>query len=43
VDTITVCVHIQRDPDNPAGRSLSGIDMLEGLTPTGEWDLSPLG
>jgi type IV secretion system protein VirB11 len=43
VDTITVCVHIQRDPDNPAGRSLSGIDMLEGLTASGAWDLSPLG
>ena len=43
VDAITFCVHIQRDPDNPAGRSLSGIDMLAGLTPSGEWDPSPLG
>jgi type IV secretion system protein TrbB len=42
-DTITVCVHIQRDPRHPGGRSLTGIDILEGLTPTGGWDLQPFG
>lgn len=38
--TINICVHIRRDPLHPAGRSLSGIDFVEGLTATGGWNLS---
>src|SRR5450432_411274 len=29
--TIDICVHIQRDPRHPAGRSLSGIDRVVGI------------
>lgn len=40
--TINLCVHIQRDPKHPAGRSLSGIDRVSGLRPDGGWQLAPV-
>ena len=42
-DTINICVHIRRDPNHPAGRSLSGLDRVLGLRPDGGWDLQPIG
>jgi P-type conjugative transfer ATPase TrbB len=38
---IGLCVHIQRDPSHPAGRSLSGIDRVAGLDKNGRWLLEP--
>jgi type IV secretion system protein VirB11 len=40
--TIGLCVHIRRDPGHRAGRSVSGIDRVCGLTPQGDWQLEPL-
>lgn len=40
--TVNVCVHLRRDPNHPAGRSISGIDRVMGLSKTGEWLLAPL-
>jgi type IV secretion system protein TrbB len=39
---IGMCVHIQRDPAHPAGRSLSGIDRVVGLDSNGRWQLEPV-
>jgi type IV secretion system protein VirB11 len=36
---VHVCVHIRRDPAHPAGRSLSGIDRVEGVDREGRWRL----
>lgn len=41
--TINLCVHIQRDPRHPAGRSLSGIDRVLGLHSDGSWKLEAVG
>jgi type IV secretion system protein VirB11 len=40
--TIDVCVHIQRDPSHPAGRSLTGIQRVIGVATDGRWLLEPL-
>jgi hypothetical protein len=40
--TINVCVHLRRDLKHPAGRSLSGIDRVVGLSDDGRWSLAPL-
>jgi len=40
-NTINLCVHIQRDPTRPGGRSLSGLDSVRGLNPDGSWALEP--
>jgi P-type conjugative transfer ATPase TrbB len=39
---VHVCVHIRRDPSHPAGRSLSGIDRVEGVDGEGRWRLVPV-
>jgi P-type conjugative transfer ATPase TrbB len=39
---VHVCVHIRRDPSHPAGRSLSGIDRVEGVDGEGRWRLAPV-
>jgi type IV secretion system protein VirB11 len=39
---VHVCVHIRRDPSHPAGRSLSGIDRVEGVDREGRWRLAPV-
>lgn len=41
--TIGVCVHMRRDRNHPAGRSISGMDRVCGLTPQGDWHMEPLG
>lgn len=38
-DAIDLIVHMSRNPSHPAGRSLSGIMEVKGLTASGEWDL----
>jgi P-type conjugative transfer ATPase TrbB len=40
--TINVCVHLRRDPKHPAGRSVSRIDRVTGLSGDGSWLLAPL-
>ena len=40
--TIHVCVHIRRDRGRPAGRSISGIERVLGLTAQGAWKLEPI-
>lgn len=40
--TINICVHLRRDPQHPAGRSLTGIDEVIGIGEGGRWDLAPL-
>jgi type IV secretion system protein VirB11 len=40
--TIGLCVHLRRDPRHPAGRSLSGIDEVVGVGPSGQWEMRPL-
>lgn len=40
--TITVCVHLQRDKSRRAGRSVSGMVRVLGITPDGKWRLAPL-
>jgi type IV secretion system protein VirB11 len=37
---VHVCVHIRRDASRPAGRSLSGIDRVEGVDREGRWRLA---
>lgn len=39
---VHVCVHIRRDPRHAAGRSLSGIDLVEGVDRDGRWLLAPV-
>jgi type IV secretion system protein VirB11 len=39
---VHVCVHIRRDPSHAAGRSLSGIDRVEGVDGEGRWRLVPV-
>jgi type IV secretion system protein TrbB len=39
---VGLCVHMQRDPSHPAGRSLSGIDRIAGLDDAGRWLLEPV-
>lgn len=39
---VGLCVHIQRDPSHPAGRSLSGIDRIVGLDDGKRWQLQPV-
>jgi len=41
--TVHVCVHLRRDGAHPAGRSMSGLDRVVGLSPDGRWQLEPLG
>lgn len=38
-DAIDLCIHLSRDATHPAGRRLSGIVKVNGLTASGEWDL----
>lgn len=40
--TVNVCVHIRRDRQHPAGRSISSIDRVVGVAPDGAWLLEPL-
>jgi len=40
--TVHLCVHIRRDKSHPAGRSISGIDRVLGLTAAGAWALEPI-
>lgn len=41
-ETIQLCVHIQRDPRHPAGRSISGIDRVLGYdSSTSKWVMEP--
>lgn len=40
--SINVCVHLQRDPRHPAGRSITGLDRVAGLSEGGQWLLAPL-
>jgi len=40
--TINVCVHIRRDKSHPAGRSISGIDRVMGLSTEGVWLLKSI-
>lgn len=42
-ETINLCVHIQRDPSRPGGRSLSGLDAVRGLRADGGWALESVG
>ena len=41
-DTIGVCIHICLDRSHPAGRRLSGLDLVQGLRSDGCWNLKPL-
>lgn len=41
-DAIDYCVHIQRDPSHPAGRSLSGIVAVDGWDKDDGWKFSSL-
>jgi len=41
-ETVNLCVHIRRDPAHPAGRSLTGIDRVRGLSSNGDWVLEPV-
>jgi type IV secretion system protein VirB11 len=40
--TVNICVHLRRDPNHPASRSVTGIDRVTGLSEGGEWILQPL-
>jgi len=40
--TINVCIHITLDRRHPAGRRLSGVDRVLGVTPDGRWELEPV-
>ena len=40
--TIEICVHLRRDPEHPAGRSVSGIDEVKGIGADDRWVLTPL-
>jgi type IV secretion system protein VirB11 len=39
--TISVCVHLQRDNARRAGRSVSGLSRVLGVSTSGEWKLAP--
>jgi type IV secretion system protein TrbB len=41
-DTVDVCVHLRRDPGHPAGRSVTGIDEVHGISNENRWILAPL-
>ena len=41
-DTINVCIHIALDRRHPAGRRLSGVDRVRGVTSDGRWELEPV-
>ena len=41
-EAIDVCIHMQRNPRHPAGRSVTGIDRVVGSRPDGGWHLEPL-
>lgn len=36
-EAINVVVHIQRDSGHPAGRSISGIELVMGVNDSGDW------
>ncbi len=38
-EAVDLIVHLSRDPSHPAGRRLSGLVQVEGLTASGNWDL----
>jgi type IV secretion system protein VirB11 len=40
--TVHLCVHIRRDKSHPAGRSISGMDRVLGLSSAGAWALEPI-
>lgn len=40
--TVEICVHLRRDAEHPAGRSVSGIDEVRGSGRDSDWDLVPL-
>ncbi|MGH7294547.1 MAG: P-type conjugative transfer ATPase TrbB [Polyangiaceae bacterium] len=40
--TINLCVHIQRDPSRKAGRRISGMEAVVGVSPDGRWLLEPV-
>ena len=40
--TINVCVHIRRDTSHPAGRSISAIERVLGLSSDGQWLLETI-
>lgn len=42
-DTIDVCVHLRRDPRHPAGRAVTGIDEVRGISNENRWILVPIG
>jgi type IV secretion system protein VirB11 len=41
--TINLCVHLRRDASHPAGRSLTGMDRVVGVTGDAKWQLEPVG
>jgi Flp pilus assembly CpaF family ATPase len=41
-DTVDVCVHLRRDPSHPAGRSVTGIDEVHGISNENRWILVPI-
>lgn len=41
-ETINVCIHVARDSKHPAGRRLTGVDRVAGLTADGQWKLCPV-
>jgi len=41
-ETITVCIHIALDRRHPAGRRLTGVDRVNGLSPDGGWALQAI-
>ncbi len=40
--TINVCIHLTLDRKHPAGRRLTGVDRVRGVTGDGRWDLEPV-
>jgi type IV secretion system protein VirB11 len=40
--TVGVCVHLRRDPRHPSGRSVSGIEEVMGVSPSGQWEMKPV-
>jgi type IV secretion system protein VirB11 len=41
-ETINVCIHITLDRRHPAGRRLTGVDRVRGLSADGRWNLEPV-
>lgn len=41
-EAVDLCIHIQRDPTHPAGRSISGIVTVKGIADKESWELDPL-